>query len=86
MPRFNIFKDLFHGRKSRRSAEPGAIMVFLETSRWITASLFAFTAIAIVVISSVRLNSLPTQPARHDTYHGRGSIFLRKHGENQSRS
>ena len=68
MPRFNILKDLFHGRKSRRSAEPGAIMVFLETSRWITASLFAFTVIAIVVISSVRLNTanipfLPNQLA-----------------------
>ena len=68
MPRFHIFKDLFHGRKSRRSAEPGALMVFLETSRWITASLFAFTVIAIVVISSVRLNTanipfLPNQLA-----------------------
>lgn len=64
MALFSHTKKLFGGRKSRRSAESGAVMVFLETSRWITAFIFLITVAAIVAISTVRLNTanIPVLP------------------------
>lgn len=55
---------LLGGRRSRLKAEPAAFMVFLESSRWVTALVFITTVAAIVLISSVGVNtaSLPVLP------------------------
>ena len=54
----------FRRRKTRRTAEPTAIMHFLEQSRWVTALIFCVTVIAIVIISSAGLSTayLPIFP------------------------
>ena len=64
MPLLQSLRNLFGGRRSRRTAEPGAVMVFLEKSRWVTALIFCVTVIAIVVISSAGLHTanLPVLP------------------------
>jgi len=68
MPLFSKLLAPSGGRKSRRKAESGPVMVFLETSRWVTALVFVVTVVAIVAISSVGVNStnllvLPNQLA-----------------------
>ncbi len=54
---FKQFMAKLTKRKSRRTAEPGAFMVFLEQSRWVTAVIFCVTVVAIVVISSAGLST-----------------------------
>ena len=61
---FDQFISKFRRRKTRRTAEPTAIMHFLEQSRWVTALIFCVTVIAIVIISSAGMSTanLPVFP------------------------
>lgn len=60
----NKIKAALGPRRSRRTAEPGTVMIFFEKSRWVTALICCVTVVAIVVISSAGLHTanLPVLP------------------------
>lgn len=64
MSLLNQLKTLLGLRRQRRTAESGALMTFLETSRLVRGLIFLITVAAIVAISSVGLNTahLPVLP------------------------
>lgn len=68
MPWFEKFRSLFASKKEakrvRRTADPSALLTFLETNRIVSTALFLATVAAIMLVSFVGVSAvnLPVQP------------------------